>query len=272
MIRPDDPQAVMEHAGFCLDGKALIVLGGPSGAEWRSVRDQVNPDVILTANGNTDLPGAEYWMLSENMNFQYKRAQMGDERGRAFIRMLNAPNTAAYRLISHRSWNLIEDKDGCIRIRRYGRELSQFDDFSFREYGQGYLWGWLMRHKAALNQGVNTHVGTVAAQLLHHAGILGCAEVHTIGMDLMFRGEQHHWYVHPHYQPDRFSTEHMFIKRQYGDTFVFTRWDMVEAAQFFKAIEYLFERDGLYWVDHSRGLLSFEGLRCATGHNSMIEL
>lgn len=263
-MRPDDPGAVMAHAGRYAGGCALIVLGGPSGANWKRIRNQVKPDVILTANGNTDHPGAEYWMLSENMHYQWGQAEKGDRRGQQFVRMLNAPNTARYRLVSHHSWDLLESHKDCIRIRRWGRELSQFGDFSLRDYGEGYLWGWMMKHIEALHHKVNTHVGTVAMQLIHQAGILGCAQAHTIGFDLMFRGDDHHWYRHPHYQPDRFCNQNMFITRKYGDQTVHTRWDMVEAAQCLKALERMdiFTRDGLTWRDHSEGLLRLEGLQC----------
>ena len=51
--RPDNPTAVAMHEGRYFGGRALVVLGGPSGKSWESVRDKIKPDVILTANGNT---------------------------------------------------------------------------------------------------------------------------------------------------------------------------------------------------------------------------
>jgi hypothetical protein len=266
----------MEHAGRFFGGVALVVLGGPSGARWMEVADQINPDVILTANGSTQIPGAEYWMLAENMHYQWNRARQGDSRGREFMKMIEEHNTARYKLISHRSWDLFPDHTNCIRIRRAGYELSEIPpDFSLRIYGEGYLNGWMFKRTQASQQNVNFHVGTVGLHLLHHAGILGCREVHTIGFDLMFGphaassmgGEPskngHHWYQHPPYQADRYTTEAMFCRRQYGETYVSTRWAWVETAQYLRAIEYLFERDGLIWRDHSAGLLKYEGLQCA---------
>jgi hypothetical protein len=263
-VRPDDPNAVMAHAGRFSGGVALIVLGGPSGQDWQRVAGQVRPDVILTANGNIDLPGAEYWMLTENMHYQWNQAKRGDGRGMEFMRMIEGPHTARFKLISHHSWDLFADHNNCIRIRRQGYELSQIPpDFSFREYGEGYLSGWMFKHISAAQRNVNFHVGTVGLHLLHHAGILGCREVHTIGFDLMIKGERHHWYSHPPYQADRFTNGNMFTRRRYGDLFVDTRWAWVETAQYLKAIEYLFERAGLAWRDHSEGLLKLEGLQCA---------
>ena len=257
--------AVMAHQDRFNGGRALIVLGGASGKRWQELAKRVRPDVILTANGKTDLEGAEYWMLAENMHYQWGQARQGIGRGREFIQMLNAPNTAKYRLISHRSWDLVENHDNAIRIRRKGYELSQIPaNFTFREYGEGYLSGWIFKHIQAVQTNVNFHVGTVGLHLLHQAGILGCREVHTIGFDLMIKDGLHHWYPHPQYAPDRFTNENMFVTKRYGDVKVATRWAWIETAQYLKAIEYLFERDELIWRDHSEGLLKFEGLRCAT--------
>lgn len=263
-LRPDDPQAVIAHKDRFYGGRALIVLGGPSGKDWQALYQRLRPDVLMTANGNTNLPGVEYWMIAENMNFQWNRAKQGDERGKEFINRIIGPNTARYKLISHRSWNLFPSHENCIRIRRKGYELSQIpQDFSLREYGEGYLSGWMFKHTQANQPKVNFHVGTVGLHLLHHAGILGCKEVHTIGYDLMFKGLNHHWYKYPPYQADRYTNENMFVSRQYGDTHISTRWAWVETAQCLKAIEYLFDRDGLTWRDHSDGLLTHEGLQCA---------
>jgi len=264
MMREDDPAAVMAHKDRFFGGVALVVLGGPSGQGWRAVQEQVEPDVILTANGNTELPGAEYWMLAENMHYQWGQARMGMERGQEFMRMLQARNTAKYRLVSHRSWDLLTDRENCIRIRRKGYELNEMpEDFSLRDYGEGFLNGWMFKHTQASNKNVNFHVGTVGLHLLHLAGILGCREVHTIGFDLMIKAGKHHWYNWPVYQADRFTNDNMFVRRQYGDYFVNTRWAWVETAQYLKAIEHIFERDALVWKDHSDGLMKFEGLRCA---------
>lgn len=254
----------MAHKDRFYGGRALIVLGGPSGKDWKSVFDEIQPNVLMTANGNTGLPGVEYWMLAENMHYQQGQAQQhGTQRGKEFMKIVEGPNTAHYRLISHRSWDLFNDHTNCIRIRRTGYELTQIpDDFSLRDYGEGYLNGWMFRHVAANQANVNYHVGTVGLHLLHHAGILGCSEVHTIGYDLMFKGETHHWYKYPPYQPDRFTNANMFVCCRYGDVQVPTRWVWIETAKYLRAIEYLFERDNLEWIDHSNGLLSYEGLWC----------
>jgi len=256
--RPDDPQGVMQHADKYTGGKALIVLGGYSARDWERVRDEIRPDVILGANGvNSMITDLDYWMCAENMTRAHNLAAKGDERNRQFFEILNRKG-ARVRLVSHRSWWLLEDKSDAVCIRRKGYDLHEIpENFSIREYGEGYWSGWLLKQTEA---GVPVRVGTVGLHLLHHAGILGCAEAHTIGFDLMFRKEEgHHWYPYPTYQPDRFRNETMF-----------TRWEdiptqhyWIETAQYLQAVEWMFERDGMRWVDHSNGLLRAMGLQCA---------
>jgi len=104
------------------------------------------------------------------------------------------------------------------------------------------------------------NVGTVGLQLIHHAGILGCTHVHTIGYDLLFQeSEHHHWYEYPTYKTGRHRNQEMFT--QYKG--VSTLWSWVETAQYLKSIEPMFAKYGIFWKDHSKGLLQIEGLECA---------
>ena len=257
-MRPDDPLAIAAHKDRFYGGAALIVLGGPSGENWEELVKKIKPDVILTANGKTDLPGADYWILAENMSYQNGYAERGNQRAKEFMRMVNAPNTAQFRLISHRSWHLVRNQMDCIRIRRIGWELIDQKNFSLRNYGEGFFYGPLFTRNECVRPSIRFHVGTVAAHLLHLAGILGCSEVHTVGMDFCFK-DKHHWYSHPQYEADRFRTEAMFTEYKGLQT----QWDWIEGAQWLKSIEWVFERDGLEWFDYSDGLLKAEGLQCA---------
>lgn len=251
------------HAGKYAGGRALVVLGGPSGACWEALRETIRPDVLLTANGATRLPGADYWMLTENMNHCHTRARKGDKYLEGFLHVLDPGNTAKNQFVSHRSWNLLRgygiDPGACTSIRRaYPGDL---DCFSLRKYGDGFLAGPISRAEQAWQPGVKVRLGTVGAQLLHLAGILGCAEVHTIGFDLLFRDpEKHHWYAHPRYETGIFRTPQMFVEYKGAAT---QAW-WVETALWLKEIEWIFKRDGLRWVDHSGGLLSIVGAACAT--------
>ena len=259
--RADNPKHVMQHANRYKGGKALIVLGGYSGAGWRDLVQELKPDVLLGGNGvNQMIDNLDYWMCAENMNFSNGAAARGDPRAVAFMEMFYRNSGAKVKLISHWSWNLLHDKKDCISIMRnqgFGRGVVP-ENFSLREYGDGLLNGWIFKHEEAISMA--TRVGTVGAQLLHMAGILGCAEVHTIGLDLLQRDDNsHHWYPYPVYRIDRFRRAGMFVEYK-G---VQTQLIWIETAQFLKSMQPYFERDGLKWVDHSQGLLQIEGLECA---------
>ena len=251
MNRPDDPLAMQLHEGSFYGGKALVVLGGDSGKDWRKLRDEIQPDVILGANGTCiEIKCLDYHLIAENMTRAYKLASQGDRRQEGFMKIITTPHEAGVRLLSHRSWNLrhlMNQSDNCISIRRWqwnGESLPE--SFSFRHYGEGFLTGWISRHPETWAPSVKVRVGTVAVQLLHMAGILGCSEVHTIGYDLCSkRPNADHWYGgYPKYQADRFRTQHFWI----------------ETAEFLDTIWCFFERDKLKWIDHSNGLLKAMGL------------
>lgn len=258
---PDDPAGVMSHAGKYRGGKALIVLGGYSALNWIDAYNVIKPDVILGANGvNAVITGLDYWLCSENMNYTNALAQKGDSRARKFMTMFHRHAGAKTKLISHWSWGLLKDRENCISIRRMGYEYGHIPDtFSLREYGEGLMAGWVYRDSRAVR--LAQRVGTVGSQLLHLAGILGCAEVHTIGFDMIFlEKDRHHWYGYPVYKVDYFRRPGAFIEYK-G---IQTQRVWVESARFLKSVEPYFERDGLKWIDHSKGLLSIEGLKCAT--------
>lgn len=257
-MRPDDPETMQQQEGKYDGGVALVVLGGYSGREWETLYEDISPDVILIANGvNAKIQNADYWLCSENMTRSHKLAKAGDLRSRSLMEMFYRDAGAGVKLISHRSWELLQDKTDCIRICRdknHGGGPGETPDyFSFRHYGGGFLNGWLLKHA----YGARVHVGTVGVQLLHMTGILGCARVHTIGFDLCFKNPtEHHWYQYPPYQVDVFRKPEMFTEFE-G---LRTQWTWVETAQFLQAIRPLFERDKLAWVDHSEGLLQKMGI------------
>lgn len=247
----------MMHADRFYNGTALIVLGGPSGKDWEKLRDKIEPDVLITANGATRLPGADYWMLTENMKFCHTRGEKGNKRLKAFMHVLDKENTADHLLISHRTWPLLPsygiEEERCIRIMR---AMYPLDEIELHRYGEGFLKGpisqcvgWSPRTRVCL--------GTVGLQALHLAGILGCADVHTIGYDLMFKREdRHHWYEHPKYTDGHFRTPEMFVEYRGAKT---QGW-WVETAKYLDELKPVFERDGLAWRDHSDGLLTIEGV------------
>lgn len=257
--RYDDQLGMKEHEQRYYGGKALVILGGYSAKEWQALRDEIKPDVILIANGvNSIVHGADYWVCAENLTRSHRMAYQGDADSQKIVEMFHREAGAKTRLVSHRSIDRLKDRQNAISIRRQGYELNEIGAwFSFREYGLGLLAGWELQHKEA---GAVVHVGTVGAQLLHLAGILGCDEVHTIGYDLMFRSDEHHHaYDYPNYKVDKFRTDKYRVNYKGVDT----QWTWIETAQWLRAIEWVFERDGLKWFDHSVGLLKLEGLKSA---------
>ena len=258
MNRPDDPVAMQQLEGRHAGAKALLILGGYSGRGWSQLRDELQPDIVLGVNGvNQAVPDLDYWLCSENMTRSCHLAKKGDLNSIQMMKMFHTVHDhKTVRLLSHRSWDLVQDKTNAIRIRR-----AQHDplpaDFTFRTYGKGLLKGWSLKHK---NAGVHVCVGTVGLQLLHLGALLGCSELHTIGMDLMFRdGEKgHHFYKYPIYQVDRFRKPEMFVTYKGART----QHVWVESAQYLQTIEPVLARDGVTWIDHSNGLLSLEGLEC----------
>lgn len=255
--RLDDPAGVMQHAGRYAKGTALVVLGGYSAERWEELYASIKPDVILGANGvNGLIQNLDYWMIVENMTRCARLANEGDPDAIRFMEMFHRDADAKCKLISHHSWRRLHDTRNCIKIRRH-EYLMDGSNFSFRDYGYGFLQGWVLRR---VDAGALVNVGTVALQLIHMAGILGVSEVHTIGYDLMFRSEdRHHAYQYPKYSPDRFRTPAAFVEYKGAKT----QWVWIETAQYLKQIEWIFDRDGLKWTDHSDGLLKLEGLNCA---------
>lgn len=275
MNRTDEPEKMNALMGLHNGGKALVIAGGPSAKDggWQNLKSQINPDVIITANGATQIPQADFWMLAENMSRAANKMEYGNQRDQELMKMITAPNTAKIKLISHHNFerkngnpSVIErfgiNTSNVIIIKRKGYEIEEIPpNFTLREYREGFFYGGLIKTREAVGRRVQYHVGTVTMHMIHLAGILGCQEVHTIGYDLCFPNgvnSDHHWYIHPKYQPDKFRTEKMFTQFQGLDTM----WDWMEAAEFISQIEYIFKRDRFKWVDHSHGLLSKMGLWC----------
>jgi len=269
--RPDEPNVIRRHKGKFDGATALIILGGPSGRDWKEAWDTINPDVVITCNGATSIP-ADYWVIGENLNRAFVYAMKGNERDQKYIRVFQEENQAKFRLINWQNWMPntrrgmqsvgsyfgLHDQN-IIRFNRVGYD--QIDDsFSLREYGMGLFFGWRFKKRKELGCRTDWRVGTVAIHCLHLAGILGCAEVHTIGLDLCFEKGKHHWWKgYPKYEPDSFRTEKVFTTYEGLET----QHDWIEGAEFIAEIEPIFKKAGMDWKDHSNGLLSKMGVWCA---------
>lgn len=271
-MRLDDPEGVMAHANRFKGGVALVVLGGLSAEKWVDVCREVNPDVILGANGvNSMIDNLPYWMVSENVGFA-ERAHIKDPDDKHWadiVAMFHRNHHAGVRLINYKNWLWMGEHDeGCIKIQRWSyrkdndRNNPIDGSFSFRDYGMGFLSGWRFHDPAAHS---DQQVGTTGVQLLHMAGILGCSQVHTIGFDLCFkRDDRHHWYDYPVYRPDHFRRQANFV--EYGGVKTQKVW--VEGAEFLMSLMPYLNRDRLMWADHSDGLLTSMGAECTLWHTN----
>lgn len=243
-----EPHAVMSHAGAFAGGKALLVLGGQSASGWEQLSSEIKPDVLLGANGtNAEIPQLDYWLCAENMNFANGRAMQGEERYVDIIRMFQRLGPKA-RFVNRKSYPLLNNSDGAYRIQRRAVETEELSEFSFREYGEGFIKGPYM-DRPGLRKILR--VGTVALQLMHLAGILGVSEIHTIGMDFCFKGKRHHWYSYPAYEEDHFFGNERFTIWE-G---LATQWIWVDSVLFLEKLQPVLERDGIKWKDYSQGLL-----------------
>jgi len=262
MNRDDDPQKMMRHAGRHKGGVALVILGGPSSARWREIAYHVNPHVYIGVNGvNSLIEDLDYWIMAENMNYSNRLASMGDERAAKFMEMFHRKGGRT-NLISHWSWGLVKEKRDCISIRR----TTAAADFNLRDYDDGLMAGWVFDRKEFIK--ARMRVGTVGAQALHLAGILGCREVHTIGFDLVFPdGPAHHAYDYPPYIPDRFRTMDNFVTYEGWPT----QEIWIDSARFLKSMEPAFQRAGLEWFDYSNGLFGLMKMKCAVSQNACMK-
>ncbi len=249
-----------EHANKYRGGKALIVLGGPSGKAWQSVRDELKPDVLIGVNGvNGVIPNLDYWLLMENMLRWNKVARDGNKHAKELMEPVRRLGPRV-RLVNKKTYRLLKNWDGALPLQRgEPQEVEHLfsGGFSLRKYGTGMWKGALMQRPDIIGD-LKLPVGTVGLQALHWAGILGVSEVHTIGYDLYFPSEQaHHFYKHPLYESNYlWQSDNMFTTYQGLKTMFF--W--LDAAMYLKQVEGIFERDGLKWIDHSAGLLSLVGL------------
>ncbi len=253
--RLDSPKKMKKHEGKFKGKTAMIVLGGPSAREWEKCCDEIQPDVLIGANGvNQTITNLDYWLCTENMSFPHRRAEQGEERYIDIMAMYQLTG-AKYRMVSRKTHHLIEDKRNLIKIRRFGVEAQNLHRFTFRQYQLGLINGSRMQRPRVVK---DLRAGTVGLQCIHLAGLLGCENIHTIGYDLMFKEGDHHWYNYPPYAGGRFWGRNMFTEWKK----IKTLWFWVDTVAFMKKIEPVLERDGIIWTDHSHGLLEVEGLEC----------
>lgn len=237
--RPDNFKAVNALKNKHEGKVGLIILGGPSGAGWVNLAKRLQPNILLGPNGCSESVGEylNYWMCIEST-------------GRR-MRCFQAPGPQL-RLVHWQAYEWLHNKNNAIAVNRDGFEFDnkkKLSEFSVREYGLGFISGSLMKPPAELKMGP-LRVGTVALQLIHLGGILGLKEIHTIGYDHRFRGDKHHWYPYPKYQPNKYWDEHMFTTHKGIPTMHF--W--IQSVEYMQKFRALLPKWDYQWYDHSDGL------------------
>ena len=66
--------------------KALLLLGGPSGANWQELQAEIKPDILMGANGANIHP-LDVWICSERMTYADQQARKGDKRNMDIMEM-----------------------------------------------------------------------------------------------------------------------------------------------------------------------------------------
>lgn len=257
--RPDDNNIMEAISGKYSGAKALVILGGLSAVNWLDVKNKIHPDLLIGVNGvNGVIQDLDFWLCAENMLCAHKMAVKQKSARHISLMEMYQRTGAKIRLVNWKSHSLIKDKTNLLLIKRNGiDDPSDPSDFSIRKYGNGLMTGDIYKDDSKAS--VTLRTGTVGLQTLHLAGLLGCAEVHTIGFDLCFKGAEHHWYVYPSYEIDEVWTEQAFVSYKGLNTIDW--W--IKTAGYLKRIEPLLQSEGLKWIDHSGGLLTAEGLNCA---------
>lgn len=211
---------IRELTGKEAGNTALVVGGGASGANWRDYE----ADFLIIINGVIQkLPSAKYWTCTE---LDYSDDWINTE-------------TPEYRILHHRWAKRMARTDNVYSTQKSDQETD------IRAVNEG-LWRG--------PQSTAGGIGTSALGALHFAGVLGCAKVHSVGIDLCFKdAEQHHWYPSRRYIEDLLSGCNQSVI-EYAGLSTMPFW--MASAQYL-----LWWRDayaapgGMVWEDHSNGLL-----------------
>lgn len=224
----------------------LIVLGGPSGANWRQTLRIVTeleeePPFVISCNG-AEVPEPDYYLSVEPT--AGKKAWFHEQM------KLVCPKFIDSKCIAKEG--ISTDRDDIIpvtrkRVRMFADTGPEMD-WDPRSYNGGLPCGDAMRHTEAV---VHEHsVGTVGLQAIGLGTLLGSDRLHTVGWDLrVLPDEPHHWYEDADYKVNN-GWWNPSMRTEYAgvDTF----WYWVETAQYMLQFQHLILGiNGISWRDHS---------------------
>lgn len=248
-----DPQDLRKLRGKHTGETALLVGGGISGGNWRNIYDALTdrdgkPPVVISMNGcNQDrelsslidyhlclecdppLPVWQWIPLPRATVFMNWRTAHPEWMGAA-------PDVLeGYRKHCH----------DLILVERSNGEHGPPEDH-VRNVNHGLWYGpFITAGTPPLGTGFN--------QLPHLAGILGCAECHSTGVDLCIKDQgRHHWYKDELYNdPSGRKPSWEVIEHEGLQTFEWWR----QSAFYLVGLRWLWWQQGLRWYDYSEGLL-----------------
>ena len=261
---------------------ALLIGGGPSGRHWETVHNLIRPDIIIGVNGVVTVLGArlDYHVVMEK--HAYLVPWFKDERAkhRLIFRWMFARKQARYT-------DSVYLVDRLLGPPTYGIHIGEIPGTSGLEYGflhnhdeytdvrnpiqdVGLMCGLVCTAKGQPD-GVRRwrDCGTSMFQALHVAGILGCTEVHTIGLDLFFPAGDTHWYPDRNYDSksdisDLTGTANWHTSMYVNKYGVNTTWWWLESAAVWELMKPIWDKQDLKWVDHSGGLLQLRKTECTS--------
>ena len=240
-VEQEQAARVRSLEGMYAGKKALLVLGGASAKNWRQLRGKLQPDVIACVNGAiTEVDSPDVWLAAEH--------NAGDAS------WWLEGNKAKYKFIHFGRFTCPAGKE--FPADAYGIDRIDADSFdvNLRKYEKGLLMGGIYEFGTRGDgKSERDYVGTVGSCALHLLGILGVDEIHTIGFDLCFKDDMHHWYK-----------EFQYVEAPHRP---FKSWNGVNTTNVWYWTAYWFKRyypnfaeAGITWIDHSDGLLQKMGV------------
>jgi len=227
-------RVVSELQGRWPGQTALVVGGGPSGKDWRTLKRKLKPDILIGVNGVVQEAGQEldFWVTMECGS------------------VLHAP-WVKDRRAKRRIYNFkIKEAIGDTAPEAYYvARVEAHPGFLLKDYGLGLIMGHF-------DHALKEWPTSTSLQAFHLACVLGCRNVHTVGIELSVGPDQpHHWYRNqpighcvPGYEVPAASRLREFHGVQTTEVWIsLARW-------WRNKIRPMCDQEGIRWIEHSGGL------------------
>lgn len=235
------PRVYAELQGRWTGQTALLVAGGLSAANWRELKKRVKPDIVIGVNGAVQDAGSEldFWVTTETTS-ALRTEWIMDECPKHRIHNWKCQTAPIQRLDTEGKWVetdlRIPSNDKTYWLAR----VEVHPGFLLRDYGLGLIMGPYGHH-------LGSYITSVSLQAFHLACLLGCWQVHTVGLDFCVPAVEgdHHFY------PD----QQIAAKRLIPWKGVQTLRVWLELVRWWKEkIRPMCAQEGIEWTEHSGGL------------------